>query len=42
MLSLSLKLMSYGLAGVFIALAALYISVKLMVKLFPCDTDNGK
>jgi len=35
MFSLSLQLMGYGLAGVFGALAVLYITVRVMTKVFP-------
>ena len=42
MFLLSLKLMLHGLFGVFIALTILYIAVKSMVKIFPCDAENEK
>ena len=35
MLVLSLELMLFGLIGVFSALGVLYISVRIMTKLFP-------
>ena len=42
MVSLSLQLMLYGLAGVFSALAVLYAAVKVIAKIFPYKTDNEK
>ena len=35
MLSQSLQLMLYGLAGVFAALAVIYAAIRIAVKIFP-------
>ena len=40
MLMQALQLMAYGLSGVFIALAILYIIVKLIVKIFPGKAED--
>jgi len=40
MFSLSVQLMLYGLIGVFIALAIIYISVRSVVKIFPGKTES--
>jgi uncharacterized membrane protein YqjE len=40
MFYLSLLLMMYGLAGVFIALAVLHLAVTIMVKMFPNDRES--
>lgn len=42
MLTQGFQLMLYGLGGVFSALALLYISVKLLIKLFPEKENVGK
>jgi len=42
MFTLSLQLMLYGLIGVFSALAILFIAVKGMTWMFPCDTESEK
>ena len=42
MLMLALQLMLYGLAGVFAALAILYITLKIMVKVFPAPAEDGQ
>jgi len=36
----SLQLMVYGLAGVFFALAVLFVSVKIVTKVFPPRKDD--
>jgi len=35
MIELSLRLMLYGLGGVFVALSLLFFSIKLITKIFP-------
>jgi len=39
MITLSLELMFYGLAGVFISLVILYFTIKIMAKVFPADKE---
>ena len=34
--------MLYGITGVFIALAVLYVAVSAMTKIFPYDIENEK
>ena len=40
MIAQGFQLMLYGLGGVFIALALLYVVVKLLVKFFPEKEEN--
>ena len=42
MIHLSLQLMFYGLSGVFLALAILFIAVNIMVKVFPKSAEIEK
>jgi len=36
----TLPVMAYGMAGIFIVMAIIFISINVLLKIFPCKTEN--